>query len=121
MKHFSETVLECTSPFKLELIKLLVESGVDINVIDPISRRNCLHLNGVNGYLPLAEYLVNCGADLERKDIAERNPYQVAMKHDNYAVADFFLRAMWLRRIFAKRRIKMRSTSMRRLTMDVWR
>ncbi|XP_045476986.1 serine/threonine-protein phosphatase 6 regulatory ankyrin repeat subunit C-like isoform X1 [Harmonia axyridis] len=118
LNPFLEAVLDCTTNEKLEMIKILVESGVDINVLENYSNRNCLHLNAINGFLPLAEYLVNQGADLEQLDISGRTPYDVAAKHENEEVADFFLKAMCLRRVFFKERLKHISRSLRRLTMS---
>ncbi|XP_044760466.1 serine/threonine-protein phosphatase 6 regulatory ankyrin repeat subunit A-like isoform X2 [Coccinella septempunctata] len=117
LNPFLETVLDCTNYEKLELVKVLVESGVDVDILEPKSNRNCLHLAGINGFLPLAEYLVKSGADLEQLDMSGRSPDRVALEHDNLAVADFFLKAKCLRRIFFKERVKDMSKSLRKLTM----
>lgn len=115
---FTETVLGCTDYDKLQMVKVLVESGVDVNILEPKSNRNCLHLTGINGFLPLAEYLVKAGADLEQLDVSGRAPDVVAADHDNKEVSDFFLKAKCLRRIFFKEHLRHISRSLRKLTMS---
>ncbi|KAK9883376.1 hypothetical protein WA026_001548 [Henosepilachna vigintioctopunctata] len=114
---FLEAVLDCTTYEKLEAIKILVNHGTNVNVVDGRSHRNCLHLAAINGFLPLAEYLVNSGANLEQLDTSRRNPHQVAFEHNNNDVGDFFLKAMCLKRVFYKKAMIRKYGKKRKFTL----
>ncbi|XP_044253030.1 putative ankyrin repeat protein RF_0381 [Tribolium madens] len=87
---FFESVLHCRTISQIELVLLLLENGVNINMTEPQSGRNCLHFVALTGFLELAVVLVEKGAHTHTMDVCKRTPIKVAVDHANDIVADYF-------------------------------
>nr|XP_008196955.1 PREDICTED: putative ankyrin repeat protein RF_0381 [Tribolium castaneum] len=87
---FFEMVLYCRCIRQIDLVLLLLENGVNINMREPDSGRNCLHFVAVTGFLELAVVLVEKGAKIHVVDSCKRSPIKVAVDHGNEVIADYF-------------------------------
>ncbi|XP_076272280.1 palmitoyltransferase ZDHHC13-like [Rhynchophorus ferrugineus] len=80
---FLELCLNCYSKKQLKYVKLLLNYGVDINIKNNISKQTALHIVSIAGYVPLAEFLLDNGADPTLKDVLNRTPFDVAEQHEH--------------------------------------
>lgn len=95
--RFLAAVLYCNSFAQLEFIPFLVEIGADVNMVDPITKRNALHYVAITGYVPCAEVLVELKCNLNHKGHGGKTPLVIAVAHKNYELANYFLKVLKLR------------------------
>ena len=69
---------------KLRYLEMLMESNISsINVsIDPL-QRTMVHLACINGDIQKLDYLLSCGADVNKRDADMRTPLHLAIKPAN--------------------------------------
>lgn len=87
-----EFVTLCKTPQDIELVAFLIDMGVDVNMIDSITKKTALHFVGATGFLPLAIRLINLGAKVNMKDVCGRRPSQIAVMHGNYETYQYLRR-----------------------------
>ncbi|CAJ0751634.1 3197_t:CDS:2, partial [Entrophospora sp. SA101] len=62
----------------LEVLKLLIECGIDVNVVDDWDNWTCLHYACKESYIDIVDYLIyNCKANINIKDKHGRTPKDV--------------------------------------------
>nr|CAG8490662.1 13306_t:CDS:2 [Entrophospora candida] len=62
----------------LEVLKLLIECGIDVNVVDDWDNWTCLHYACKESYIDIVDYLIyNCKANVNIKDKHGRTPKDV--------------------------------------------
>ncbi|CAJ0758526.1 10209_t:CDS:2 [Entrophospora sp. SA101] len=67
----------------LEVLKLLIECGIDVNVVDDWDNWTCLHYACKESYIDIVDYLIyNCKANINIKDKHGRTPKDVG--EDNF-------------------------------------
>jgi ankyrin repeat protein len=76
---------ECYAETGGEVVHALVTSGADVNACNGVKRCTALHMAARRGNVPVAEALLDCGADLEAQDKAGVTPLHRA---DNCRKAD---------------------------------
>jgi ankyrin repeat protein len=69
----------------------LIEHGADVDAVDPATGETPLHVVAARWTVPLAEALVDRGAQVNRRRKDGRTPYAVARLSGNDAVADWLL------------------------------
>lgn len=86
-----------------------MECGVDINLQAPVSKKTALHAAAQTGYVPLARYLLERGADFTIEDARSMTPKDIALEHENYYVLD--LLEDYSQRYAFRSRIRMRRST----------
>lgn len=84
-----EVILHCNSLQGIEFVLLLLNRGVDIDLIDTKSGKTCLHYVALTGFLELAVVLAAKDAQFNKIDYCLQTPAKVALNHGNVIVADF--------------------------------
>ncbi|CAG9770695.1 unnamed protein product [Ceutorhynchus assimilis] len=107
-----ELALNCKSLNQIELVKLLLNHGAQLNVVDSISHHSMLHMVAITGYLPLAKFLLELEKiDYNLKDTSGRTAYDVAVEHRNKDVANAFKEIIFKKNSKIKETKKLRSES----------
>jgi ankyrin repeat protein len=88
----SAELCELARKGSIDMLKLLVEVGADINSTD-YDQRTCLHLAASEGNGPVVEYLLSAGATPNAKDRWGGTPLRDAVRH-NHGHVTTTLRAM---------------------------
>lgn len=62
-----------------------MDHGTDVNVTDPITKKNALHYVSITGYVPLATELLKNEVNIFHKDVCGKTPIEMAVihKHEN--------------------------------------
>ena len=75
----------------LERVKLLVEQGMDKNQVGGLFRQTCLSIASQNNHLPLVQYLVEQGANMEKVDKHGWTPLMSSTCDDCFDVVRYLL------------------------------
>ncbi|XP_076648752.1 nuclear factor NF-kappa-B p105 subunit [Halictus rubicundus] len=86
-----ETVLSARLLSDMSVLDLLFQKA-DVNTTDFIGLRTPLHIAAMTGNFLLAVYLVEKGADPNRKNRAGLTPIDVAIKAKNFQIVDLLVR-----------------------------
>lgn len=82
-----EALLWAASEEKLELVRLLIEEGVDINWTDPLTKETAAHAAAKSGRCNMLVLLHETGADLTKVDKEGFEPlHYTAFKEENEAM-----------------------------------
>ncbi|XP_076291900.1 transient receptor potential cation channel subfamily A member 1 [Lasioglossum baleicum] len=87
-----ETVLSTRLLSDMSVLDLLFQKA-DVNTTDFIGLRTPMHIAAMTGNFLLAVYLIEKGADPNRKNRAGFTPIDVALKLKNFQIADLLVRA----------------------------
>jgi hemoglobin len=85
---------ECSSPGGPGVVHALVRAGSEVNAADGVQRCTALHMAARRGNLPVAEALLECGADPHIRDRSGATPLQRARNCRKTALADFLAAQM---------------------------
>jgi len=77
---------------QLEVVKLLVEKGADLNYKHPITKMTALALAAVDGYTDVVSYLLSKGADPNVKLRGNVSIVRVVRDDGNTAMVDLLLK-----------------------------
>ena len=76
----------------IECLSILLATGrVNINAVDDVNDRNCLHEAAMSGRLDVIQIALNQGADLNASDIYGRRPLHYAAMQGHHACASFLI------------------------------
>lgn len=76
---------------QMEVVKLLVDKGADVNYPHPITKLTALHLAAFNGNKDMVKYLISKGADLNAKLRSDISLVSALRDEDMNEMADFML------------------------------
>ncbi|XP_012339235.1 serine/threonine-protein phosphatase 6 regulatory ankyrin repeat subunit C-like [Apis florea] len=82
-----ETILCLRYESDMKILDILFQNGADVNTTDHIGLRTPLHIAAMIGNTKLVIYLIEKGADLERKNSAGHTPIDVAIICRNFKIA----------------------------------
>ncbi|MDH5714115.1 MAG: ankyrin repeat domain-containing protein [Candidatus Aminicenantes bacterium] len=68
-------------------VKLMLEKGADVQVLEKETNRTLLHIAAIKGYGIIADLLIRHGIDVRTKDVYGKTALQYAAKHGNKSVA----------------------------------
>lgn len=75
----------------LDIIKLLIDWGADINIVHDISEDSCLIKACNNGYKSVVEYLLSQNVNLNHQNIYGDNALMCACKNNHYDIVELLL------------------------------
>ncbi|XP_017761435.1 PREDICTED: putative ankyrin repeat protein RF_0381 [Eufriesea mexicana] len=81
-----ETILYTWNIPDTQILDFLFQNKADVNTTDFIGLRTPLHIAAMTGNLELATYLIEKGADLNRKNRAGQTPMDVALMYRNLKI-----------------------------------
>ncbi|NEQ40599.1 MAG: ankyrin repeat domain-containing protein [Okeania sp. SIO3I5] len=84
--ELNEAILQASKEGNLELVKSLIEQGVDVNVKDK-ENATCLMSSVSRNYIDIVKLLIEKGADVNAKNDWDYTPDAVFSKH--YSVGFF--------------------------------
>jgi ankyrin repeat protein len=70
---------------------MLVQSGADVNAQEKLKHCTALHMAARRGNVPVAEALLNCGADKEARDKLGETPLHRAVRCGKSEMVAFLL------------------------------
>ena len=73
----------------VEIVRLLIENGIDVNHIDPHTGQNALHFASTNGSLEIVKLLIEKGIDINQKDFLEEKALDCAIKNNHRQTVKF--------------------------------
>ena len=79
---------ECSAPDGVEVVRILVKSGANVNACDGVQRCTPLHMAARRGNVEIANALLECGADAALKDKRGDTPLQRAINCRKKEVAN---------------------------------
>lgn len=96
LDHYGHTPLycvanACTAARANAIVRVLVSTGADPNIHDNVKRCTALHMAARRGNVPVAEALLDGGADLEARDRAGDTPLRRAVNCGKPAMVAFLL------------------------------
>jgi hemoglobin len=83
---------ECQTPGGGDVVRALVSAGADVDADDGVKRCSPLHMAARRGNIEIAAALLDCGADIDRKDKLGVTPLQRAINCRKRDVAEFLRR-----------------------------
>jgi len=75
---------------KVEVLKVLIEAGVDINDVD-FDWETALHIAAKDGDIPKAKLLIDSGADINATNIHGYTPLMASVESGSYKMTKFLL------------------------------
>jgi ankyrin repeat protein len=78
---------------QLEVVKVLIDKGADINYQHPISKNTALHLAALNNYPEVVTYLISKGADANIKLRADVSIIRVLKDEGNTKMVEILMAA----------------------------
>jgi hypothetical protein len=82
---------ECSVDGGATTVRTLAHAGADINAADGVKRCTPLHMAARRGNLPIAEALLDCGANIEARDSAGDTPLRRAVNCDKVLFVSLLL------------------------------
>lgn len=89
---FGHTPLYTLANSEGDGVQMLVKAGADVNAKERVKRCTPLHMAARRGNTRIAQALLDCGADLEARDIAGDTPLRRAVNCGKANVAELLLR-----------------------------
>lgn len=83
-------VFEHARENRIDSVKAFINSGGDVNIINPKNNSNLIHYSSINGYYRLTEYLINSGADINR-NAANGTPLRLAASQSSFPVCELLI------------------------------
>lgn len=80
-----QLMIQSVSANQLEMVKLLVENGVNVEQTNPTGKTSLL-IAAEKGYIPLIHYLIDKGADIEATDDGGKSAFDYAKDEEVIAV-----------------------------------
>ena len=82
---------ECRAAAGGDVVRVLAQSGANVNANDGVKRCTPLHMAARRGNLEIAEALLDCGADIDARDSLGDTPLRRAVNCDKIQVASLLL------------------------------
>lgn len=93
-KYFGWTALQiAANQGQLEVVKVLIDKGADINYQHPISKNTALHLAALSNHPEVVTYLISKGADVNIKLLAGVSIIRPLREEGNIKMVDLLLAA----------------------------
>nr|CAD7571640.1 unnamed protein product [Timema californicum] len=86
-----ELALQASSSWHIDVIKLLVRHGAQLNAVEPLGKRSLLHIVAMTGYLPLASYLLEEGVNVYARNLQQKTPLQMAIMFNNWDMMELLM------------------------------
>ena len=98
---FERIIFSAMNARKLRYLEMLIESNLSaINTLVNPLQRTMVHLACVNGDIQKLDYLLSCGADINKRDADMRTPLHLAIKPTNVLNAtDILMRLLSERKL----------------------
>jgi truncated hemoglobin YjbI len=74
-----------------DVVRLLVKEGANVNAVERLKHCTALHMAARRGNIPVAEALLDCGADLEARDKLGETPLRRAVNCGKAEMVAFLL------------------------------
>ena len=82
---------ECSGTTGPAVVRVLIESGADVNAQTGVTRATALHMAARRGHLEIARTLLDCGATIDARDSKGDTPLQRAVNCRRGEVAQLLL------------------------------
>lgn len=84
----TEAILTVNIFHHFNVIQTLIEYGANINERDEIKLETPLHKAAMVGHVPLIEYLLELGAEIDAVNVYGQTPYMIAKAQNNMRAAE---------------------------------